>query len=87
MILKALDHVKKLLKTMLVEMLGPDVSLLILRWNVVRSDLVFLHQFTDVEESQSNVLSLRTERTIANYMKRRSIVDVKRYLAELLTEP
>ena len=26
MILKVLDHVKKLLKTMLVEMLGPDVS-------------------------------------------------------------
>ena len=26
MIFKVLDHVKKLLKTMLVEMLGPDVS-------------------------------------------------------------
>ena len=26
MILKVLDHVKKLLKTMLVEMLGPNVS-------------------------------------------------------------
>ena len=26
MILKVLDHAKKLLKTMLVEMLGPDVS-------------------------------------------------------------
>ena len=26
MMLKVLDHVKKLLKTMLVEMLGPDVS-------------------------------------------------------------
>ena len=26
MILKVLDHVKKLLSTMLVEMLGPDVS-------------------------------------------------------------
>ena len=52
----------------------------------MRSNLVFLHQFTDVEESQSNVLSSRTERTIANYMKCRSVVDVKRYLAELLTE-
>ena len=85
MILKVLYHVK-LLKTMLVEMLGPDVSLLILRWNLVRSNLVFLHQFTNVEESQRDVLSSRTERTIANYMKCRSVVDVKRYLAELLTE-
>ena len=62
---KLIDHVKKLLKTMLIEMLGPDVIYLILRWNVVRSNLVFLDQVTDVEESQSSVLSSRTERTIA----------------------
>ena len=41
---------KKLLKTMLVEMLRPDVGELVLRGDVMDGDLAFTDNLTNVEE-------------------------------------
>ena len=48
--LEVLDFVKKLLKTMLAEMLRPDVGELILRGDVMDGDLAFTDKLADVEE-------------------------------------
>ena len=47
--LEVLDLVKKLLKTMLVEMLRPDVRELVLRGDVMDGDLAFTDKLTNVE--------------------------------------
>ena len=49
--LEALDHLQKLLKTMLVQMLRSDVSELTLRRYVMCSIFFLLHQLTNVEET------------------------------------
>ena len=48
--LEVLDLVKKLFKTMLIEMLRPDVGELVLRGDVMDGDLAFTDNLTNVEE-------------------------------------
>ena len=48
--LGVLDLVKKLLKTILVEMLRPDVGELVLRGDVMDGDLSFTDKLMNVEE-------------------------------------
>ena len=48
--LEVLDLVKKLLKTMLVEMLRPNAGELVLRGDVMDGDVAFTDKLTTVEE-------------------------------------
>ena len=50
MTLEVIHLVKKLLKTMLVEMLRLDVGELVLRGDVMAGDLAFTDKLTNVEE-------------------------------------
>ena len=50
MVLEVIDIVKKLLKTMLVEMIRPDVGELVLRGDVMDGDALFTDTLTNVEE-------------------------------------
>ena len=48
--LEVLDLVKKLLKTMVVEMLRLDVGELVLRGDVMDGDIAFIDKLTNAEE-------------------------------------
>ena len=72
---------------MLFQMLRSDVSELTLCRYVMCSNFGLLHQLTNVEEAQSNVLCPRTKCTVADYVQCRRVVDVQRHLFKLLTEP
>ena len=51
---------------LLVEMFGPDVSELILRWYVVDANLVLFDQLADVQEPQVHLLCASTVGPIAD---------------------
>ena len=72
--LEVLDLVKKLLKTMLVEMLRPDVRELVLRGDVMDGDLAFTDKLTNVERPYRNVFRTRIVSAVPDDMKCRRIV-------------
>ena len=70
----------------LVEVLGTDVSKLILRLDVVNTDSSFLYEFLNEEEAQSNVFHSRAISLVAGDVKSRGVVDVHRYVVEPRTK-
>ena len=66
----------------LAEMLGTDVSKLILRLDVVDTDSSFLDWFLHEEEAQSNVFHWWAISLVAGDVKSRGVVDVHRYIVE-----
>ena len=80
------DFVDKFPVRLLVEMLGPNVSKLVLRLRVVDGDRAVLDQLLDEELSQGDVFSPRGVGAIAGNMKRRRVVDEERNTVESILE-
>ena len=84
---EVIDLVHQLLKTVLLQVLGPDIRQVVFRGNVVGGDLVFLDQLTDVEEPQSDMFGARTVCMVPNDVKCGRVVYFQRHSFELLIKP
>ena len=76
-----------MLEPMLVQVFGPDVGRVVVRSDVVNSNLSLRHQLSDEEETDRDVFRPRAEGPVSQCMQSRRVVAVKQYLGKLLPEP
>ena len=81
------DEVHQVLEPMLVQVFGPDVGRVVVRWDVVNWNLSLRHQLSDEEETERDVFRPRAEGPVSQCMRSRRVVAVRRYLGKLLPEP
>ena len=81
-----MDKLGEVPMSLFVEMLGIDISKLILSFAVVDADSSFLNLFLDEEDPQSNVLYSRAMALLAGDVKSRGVVDVHEYVIEVCAE-